>query len=88
MCLEHAREFFWSFTTILFHLYDQEVVQEDAILRWDDEKKDADESDKTFVKQAEKFIQWLREAPEEDDDEDKERKRLVAASAFDVRSQL
>ncbi|PON85499.1 W2 domain containing protein [Trema orientale] len=72
MCLEHAIEFFWSFTTLLFHLYDQEVIQEHAILRWDDEKRDADESDKIFVKQAEKFIQWLREAPEEDDDEDEE----------------
>lgn len=42
---------------ILIHLYDQEVIQEDAILRWDDEKKDADESDKVYVKQSEKFIQ-------------------------------
>lgn len=42
---------------ILWHLYDQEVIQEDAILKWDDEKKEADESDKVFVKQAEKFIQ-------------------------------
>lgn len=41
----------------MWHLYDQEVLQEDAILRWDDEKKDADELDKVFVKQAEKFIQ-------------------------------
>jgi translation initiation factor eIF-2B subunit epsilon len=72
MCLESAKEFSPLFTKILCHLYDQEIIQEDAILRWDDEKRDADESDKVFVKQAEKFIQWLREAPEEDDDEEEE----------------
>lgn len=27
------------------------------MLKWDDEKKDADDSDKVFVKQSEKFIQ-------------------------------
>lgn len=42
---------------ILCHLYEEEVIQEDAILRWDDEKRDADESDKVYVKKAEKFIQ-------------------------------
>lgn len=72
MCLESAKEFAPLFTKIMWHLYDQEVLQEDAILRWDDEKKDADELDKVFVKQAEKFIQWLREAPEEDDDKEEE----------------
>lgn len=72
MCLESAKEFSPLFTKILWHLYDQEVIQEDAILKWDDEKKEADELDKVFVKQAEKFIQWLREAPEEDDDEEEE----------------
>ena len=42
---------------ILFHLYDKDLIQEDAILKWDDEKKNADEADKVFVKQSEKFIQ-------------------------------
>ncbi|XP_060670590.1 uncharacterized protein LOC107419573 isoform X2 [Ziziphus jujuba] len=70
MCLESAKEFSPLFTKILIQLYDQEVIQEDAILRWDDEKKDADESDKIYVKQAEKFIQWLKEASEEEDEEE------------------
>ncbi|KAH7529231.1 hypothetical protein FEM48_Zijuj05G0162700 [Ziziphus jujuba var. spinosa] len=70
MCLESAKEFSPLFTKILIQLYDQEVIQEDAILRWDDEKKGADESDKIYVKQAEKFIQWLKEASEEEDEEE------------------
>ncbi|XP_050367025.1 uncharacterized protein LOC126785390 [Argentina anserina] len=70
MCLESAKEFSPVFEKILYQLYDQEVIQEDAILRWDDEKRDADESDRIFVKQAETFIQWLREASEEEDEEE------------------
>ena len=42
---------------ILWQLYDQEIIQEEAILKWDAEKKEADDSDKLFVKQAEKFIE-------------------------------
>ncbi|XP_030958087.1 translation initiation factor eIF-2B subunit epsilon [Quercus lobata] len=72
ICLESAKEFSPLFSKILFHLYDKDLIQEDAILKWDDEKKNADEADKVFVKQSEKFIQWLREAPEEDDEEEDE----------------
>ncbi|KAK9043556.1 hypothetical protein V6N11_071892 [Hibiscus sabdariffa] len=53
---------------ILHLLYDKEILQEDAILRWADEKEGADESDKMFLKRSEKFIQWLREAEEEEED--------------------
>ena len=42
---------------ILPYLYDKEVVSEDAILRWAEEKANADESDKVFVKQSDAFIQ-------------------------------
>ncbi|KAF7817864.1 Translation initiation factor eIF-2B subunit epsilon [Senna tora] len=70
MCLESAKEFAPLFTKILSIMYDKDIIQEDAILSWDDEKRDADESDKIFVKQAQTFIQWLREAPEEDDEEE------------------
>jgi len=38
-------------------LYDKDVVSEDAIMRWAEEKEHADESDKVFVKQSEAFIQ-------------------------------
>lgn len=67
MCLESAKEFSPLFARILHILYDKDILQEDAILRWADEKEGADESDKVFVRQSEKFIQWLREASEEED---------------------
>lgn len=41
---------------ILWLLYDKDIIQEDAILKWDDEKKEADDLDKVFVKQSEEFI--------------------------------
>ncbi|XP_062144688.1 uncharacterized protein LOC133852038 isoform X1 [Alnus glutinosa] len=72
MCLESAKEFSPLFAKILWLLYDKDIIQEDAILKWDDEKKDADDLDKVFVKQSEEFIKWLREAPEEGDGEDEE----------------
>ncbi|KAF5739513.1 translation initiation factor eIF-2B subunit epsilon-like isoform X4 [Tripterygium wilfordii] len=70
MCLESAKEFAPLFAQILHYLYEKDLIAEEAILRWADEKKDADESDKVFVKQSEKFIQWLREADEEEEEED------------------
>lgn len=67
MCLESAKEFSPLFARILHILYDKDILEEDAILRWADEKEGADESDKVFVRQSEKLIQWLREASEEED---------------------
>lgn len=42
---------------ILHYLYNEDVLEEDAILSWEAELKDADEADKVFVKQAQKLIQ-------------------------------
>ncbi|XP_059652622.1 uncharacterized protein LOC132299815 [Cornus florida] len=66
MCLESAKEFSPLFVQILHLLYDKDILQEEAILNWAAEKEGADESDKVFVRQAEKFIQWLNEASEEE----------------------
>ncbi|EOA15350.1 hypothetical protein CARUB_v10004259mg [Capsella rubella] len=55
------------FVQIVHFLYDKDVVQEDAILRWGEEKAGADESDKVYLNQCEAFIQWLKEASEEED---------------------
>ncbi|ONK58270.1 uncharacterized protein A4U43_C09F10410 [Asparagus officinalis] len=56
MCLESALDFSPLFTTILNRLYEKDIISEDAILTWAEEKEGADESDKIFVKQAEQFI--------------------------------
>ncbi|KAG0470226.1 hypothetical protein HPP92_016926 [Vanilla planifolia] len=70
ICLETAREFSPVFSSILSMLYEIEVISEDAILLWAQEKEGADESDRVFLKQSEQFIKWLKEAPEEDEDDD------------------
>ncbi|KAI3825859.1 hypothetical protein L1987_07550 [Smallanthus sonchifolius] len=67
MCLENGSEFAPVFVLILHLLYDKDIIQEEAIHKWADEKEGADESDKVFVKQSEVFIQWLNEASEEED---------------------
>ncbi|KAK4416769.1 Translation initiation factor eIF-2B subunit epsilon [Sesamum alatum] len=66
MCLESTKEYSSLFVQVLHLLYDKDILQEDAILNWASEKEEADESDKLFLKQAEKFIQWLNEASEEE----------------------
>ncbi|KAJ7530687.1 hypothetical protein O6H91_14G015100 [Diphasiastrum complanatum] len=70
VCVEASKEFARLFVLILQLLYDKDLISEDAILSWAFEKKGADESDKVFVKQCEKFIQWLQEASEEEDQEE------------------
>ncbi|KAK9137922.1 hypothetical protein Sjap_008516 [Stephania japonica] len=64
----------WSFkqvkedaVEILHLLYDKDILSEDAILSWASEKEGGDEADKIFIKQSEVFIQWLKEASEEED---------------------
>ncbi|XP_072960472.1 uncharacterized protein [Typha angustifolia] len=69
MCLETAKDFSPLFSRVLPYLYDKDVLSEDAILMWAQEKEGADESDKIFVRQSEQFITWLKEASEEDEDD-------------------
>lgn len=38
-------------------MYDEDLVQEESILKWADEKENADEKDKESLKQAEQFLQ-------------------------------
>ena len=51
-------------------LYDKDVLEEDAVLQWAQEKEHGDEEDKVFLKKAEKFIEWLQKAEEESDGDD------------------
>lgn len=44
-------------TQILPYLYDKEVIRELAIVRWAEEKGNADESNKVFIEQSDAFIQ-------------------------------
>ncbi|KAG7542386.1 Nucleotidyl transferase domain [Arabidopsis thaliana x Arabidopsis arenosa] len=69
MC-EESEELGPLFAQIVHFLYDKDVVQEDAILRWGEEKAGADESDKVYLNQCEALIKWLKEASEEEEEEE------------------
>uniref|UniRef100_A0A1J3HTX4 Translation initiation factor eIF2B subunit epsilon n=1 Tax=Noccaea caerulescens TaxID=107243 RepID=A0A1J3HTX4_NOCCA len=72
MCQETARELGPLFAKILHYMYEIDVLQEDAILRWAEEKAGADEADRVYLQQCEAFIQWLKEASEEEDEDEDE----------------
>lgn len=65
MCLESCKEFSPLFSKILLNLYDKDILEEEAILRWREEKEGADESDRVFVIQCKEFFEWLENASEE-----------------------
>ena len=46
-------------------LYDMELVEEDAIIMWADEKQMGSDDDQKYVKKAATFVSWLREAETE-----------------------
>ena len=59
---------------VMFHVYalqvlklsyDMEVLEEDAIIMWADEKQMATEDDRKYLKKAAAFVSWLREAEAE-----------------------
>ncbi|KAL3838343.1 hypothetical protein ACJIZ3_022934 [Penstemon smallii] len=69
MCLEEStKELSPLFMQILNLLYNNDILQEEAILNWASEKEEADEADKHFLKQAEELIQWLKNASEEEEE--------------------
>ena len=68
MCQE-SEELSPLFAKLLPFLYDKDVVQEDAILRWGEEKAGADDCDKVYLNKCESFIKWLKEASEEEEED-------------------
>ena len=42
-------------------LYDVDVVEEEAILAWADEKEGAPPEERVFLERAAEFVDWLRE---------------------------
>ncbi|VVA95175.1 unnamed protein product [Arabis nemorensis] len=70
MCQESPEELGPLFARILHLLYDKDVLPEDAILRWAEEQAGVDDDEKVYLNQCETFIQWLKEASEEGDEED------------------
>ena len=51
-------------------LYDEDVLSEEALVAWADEKENASEEERVFLSKAAVFMKWLREAESEGDEED------------------
>lgn len=56
-----------SWQQVLELLYDLEVVAEGAFLAWANEKAHASKEERAYLERAQAFLQWLREASEEED---------------------
>ncbi len=57
---------------VLQLLYDAEVVEEDAFIKWAEEKVHADAEDRVFLDKAAEFLKWLREAETEEEGSEEE----------------
>ena len=55
------------FPHVLKEMYEADVLTDEAILKWAEEKEGADEEDLVFVKKCAALLEWLEE---EDDDEE------------------
>jgi translation initiation factor eIF-2B subunit epsilon len=60
------------FSAVLHLLYDADVLSEAAALAWAHEKKEADEHDRRFARQAQPFLEWLASAASESESESSE----------------
>ncbi|EGD83112.1 hypothetical protein PTSG_12074 [Salpingoeca rosetta] len=79
VCIENLMEFCLDndkarpcFQTLLYTLYDKEVLDEDAILQWFrgyHPGEGAERPQAHIYEQARRFVKWLEEAEEEDDDD-------------------
>ena len=55
---------------VLKELYDGEVLSEEAILQWADEKAEATEEERVFLNRAAPLVQWLRTAESDEEEEE------------------
>ena len=64
----HGKSFAAVFKELLHALYEAEVVEEEALLAWADEKANADADERKFLEKAMPLIEWLREASSEEEE--------------------
>jgi translation initiation factor eIF-2B subunit epsilon len=67
---EKGAAFAEIFPQLLKLMYERDIVGEEALLAWAEEKTHADEEEKRFLRLAEPFLEWLQEAEEESSDEE------------------
>ena len=51
-------------------MYEADVLMDEAILKWAEEKEGADEKDLVFVKKCAALLEWLEEEDDEDDNDE------------------
>ena len=68
----HGKLFAVIFKELLHLLYEADVVEEEALLAWADEKAEADATERRFLEKAMPLIDWLREASSEEEEDDDE----------------
>mmetsp|Transcript_1893 Transcript_1893/g.5530 ORF Transcript_1893/g.5530 Transcript_1893/m.5530 type:complete len:764 (+) Transcript_1893:77-2368(+) len=66
---DNGKSFASIFAQVLKQLYDHDVLVEDALLAWADEKAEASAEDKVFLQKAAPFIEWLRTAESSEEEE-------------------
>jgi translation initiation factor eIF-2B subunit epsilon len=69
---EHGSLFEKIFPQLLKVMYELEIVSEQALLVWAEEKEHATEHEKRFLELAAPFLEWLEEAEEESESEEEE----------------
>lgn len=63
----HGHCFEAIFQQVVKLLYDKDIIEEDAVLSWADEKQMAEEDERKYLRKAAAFVAWLREAESEDE---------------------
>jgi NDP-sugar pyrophosphorylase family protein len=69
---EKGAAFAAIFPQLLKLLYQEDIVGEEALLAWAEEKTHADDDEKRFLRLAEPFLEWLQEAEEESSEDEEE----------------
>ncbi|KDD72989.1 hypothetical protein H632_c2657p0 [Helicosporidium sp. ATCC 50920] len=60
------------FAQVLKALYDADIVSEEAVQKWAEEKVHADEDERVFLNKAKPFLDWLAAAEEESEEDSDE----------------
>ncbi|CAF1338764.1 unnamed protein product [Rotaria sordida] len=80
ICLKHIQPIGERIVNILNYLYENDVIDEQWILQWYENKQEKIENNELIIKPEEKiyydklkqFVEWLQNAESEDDDQDDE----------------
>jgi hypothetical protein len=80
ICLKHIQPIGERIVSILNYLYEEDVIDEQWILQWYENKRDNIQNNKLIIKSEEQiyydklkqFVEWLQNAESDDDDEEED----------------